>query len=60
MKKFFKGWTILNEIGRGVTERIWAGKLREECTNVDGGMLEQEGKSRVWQPWTHMDRSYLM
>ena len=28
--------------------------------NVDGGMLEQEGKSRVWQPWTRMNRSYLM
>jgi hypothetical protein len=32
----------------------------KECTNVDGGMLEQEGKSRVWQPWTCTDRSYLM
>jgi hypothetical protein len=24
---------------------------------VDGGMWEQEGKSRVWQPWTCRDRS---
>jgi hypothetical protein len=45
---------------RVMTHTIWADKLREECTNVDGGMLEQEGKSRVWQPWTCMDRSYLM
>jgi hypothetical protein len=30
----------------------WAGRLRAESTSerVDVGMLEQEGKSRVWQP----------
>ena len=30
----------------------WAGRLRAEITRerVDVGMLEQEGKSRAWQP----------
>jgi hypothetical protein len=30
----------------------WAGRLRAESTRerVDVGMLEQEGKSRSWQP----------
>jgi hypothetical protein len=37
----------------------WAGRLPEERARelVDGGMLEQEGKSRAWQPWTSRDWS---
>ena len=33
----------------------WARRLCEDREQVDGGMLEQEGKSRAWQPWTSME-----
>jgi hypothetical protein len=35
------------------------GRLREErtCEQVDGGMLEQEGKSRALQPWASTEWS---
>jgi hypothetical protein len=53
-KKLSKGWTVLNEIWRETVGRKMGqvGRLRAESTSeqVDVGMLEQEGKSRVWQP----------